>query len=164
MDDSDPNRDSRGFSLDSSESAEDYEVGYKKPPKHSRFRRGQSGNPRGRPRGSKSWKSLLEEELNRKITVVEGGKQKQVTLKRALVRRAINDALAKSECRMLNQIGAFSEAAAPGDEDEHVVRRFTLIFDGEKQQTYENGELVQDHAAEREQARRLAAGDDTEPE
>ena len=39
--------------------ARDYKVGYKKPPLHSRFKKGQSGNPRGRPRGAKNFSSVL---------------------------------------------------------------------------------------------------------
>jgi hypothetical protein len=42
----------------------DYEVGYGKPPRHSRFVKGQSGNPRGRPPGAKNMKTLLTKALN----------------------------------------------------------------------------------------------------
>ena len=39
----------------------DYKVGYKKPPLHTRFKKGQSGNPSGRPKGSKNFSTLLAE-------------------------------------------------------------------------------------------------------
>jgi len=68
MDESDSRNDRREFPPTCGEG---YEVGYKKPPENTRFRRGQSGNPRGRPRGSKSWKTLVEEELNKKICVID---------------------------------------------------------------------------------------------
>ena len=45
------------------EKQDDYEVGYGKPPRHTWFKKGQSGNPRGRPCGSKNLKTLLSEAL-----------------------------------------------------------------------------------------------------
>lgn len=51
---------------------DEYEVGYRKPPRHTRFRKGQSGNPKGRPKGAKNLKTELEEELQEKIVVREG--------------------------------------------------------------------------------------------
>jgi hypothetical protein len=47
-----------------SEKKGDYEVGYGKPPRDTRFPKGQSGNPRGRPSGAKNLKTLLSEALN----------------------------------------------------------------------------------------------------
>jgi hypothetical protein len=43
----------------------DYPVGYGKPPPHSRFVKGQSGNPRGRPPGAKNMKTLLTKAMNK---------------------------------------------------------------------------------------------------
>ena len=47
----------------------DYEVGYGKPPRHTRFVKGQSGNPRGRPPGAKNMKTLLTKALNELVLV-----------------------------------------------------------------------------------------------
>ena len=64
-------------------------VGYKSPPLHTRFRKGQSGNPRGRPRGAKNLKTELLEELGETLVVQEGSSRKRVTKKRALIKSLI---------------------------------------------------------------------------
>ena len=51
----------------------DYEVGYGKPPRHTRFKTGQSGNLRGRPNGSHNLSTLLSEALNEPVVVAENG-------------------------------------------------------------------------------------------
>ena len=53
------------------ETPRDYQVGYGKPPRHTRFKRGQSGNPRGRPREAKNLPTLLTEALNERVIVAE---------------------------------------------------------------------------------------------
>jgi hypothetical protein len=50
----------------------DDEVGYGKPPGHSRFKKGQSGNPKGRLSGTRNLKSDLNEELQESVMVREG--------------------------------------------------------------------------------------------
>jgi hypothetical protein len=52
----------------------EYEVGYGKPPKSTRFQPGQSGNPRGRPKGTKNLKTDLIEELHETIEIREGNR------------------------------------------------------------------------------------------
>ena len=70
-----------------------YEVGYGKPPAETRFRKGRSGNPGGRPKGSKSAKSLLEQALAAPVSINEGGKsrviEQRLALFKSLVARAI---------------------------------------------------------------------------
>src|ERR1700742_2968486 len=50
-------------------------VGYKRPPKHTQFRPGQSGNPKGRPKGTQNLKSDLREELGEIVRVREGDRE-----------------------------------------------------------------------------------------
>ena len=57
----------------------DYEVGYGKPPKAGRFKPGQSGNPRGRPKGTLNLKTDLQQELAERISVREGDRQLTVS-------------------------------------------------------------------------------------
>ena len=66
--------------------AGDYDVGYGKPPKHTRFKPGQSGNPNGRPKGTKNLKTDLSEELGEKILVREGDRARHVSKQRAMVK------------------------------------------------------------------------------
>jgi hypothetical protein len=67
----------------------DYDVGYGKPPRHSRFKKGQpSANPRGRPR--KDMAALLFEGLNKKVVVTENGRRRRIALREAITRQLIN--------------------------------------------------------------------------
>lgn len=64
----------------------DDETGYKKPPKHAQFKPGQSGNKKGRPKGTKNLKTDLMEELSEMITIKEGGKPKKISKQRAMLK------------------------------------------------------------------------------
>ena len=57
----------------------DHEVGYKKPPKDGRYKKGQSGNLRGRPRGSKNVATLLRQAMVEIITVSENGRRRRLS-------------------------------------------------------------------------------------
>ena len=73
--------------------SKEYKVGYKRPPQHTRFKKGKSGNPRGRLKNVQNLKSYLAEELESPITIAAQGKKKTVTKQQAfimsLVARAI---------------------------------------------------------------------------
>lgn len=71
----------------------DYEVGYGRPPEHTRFQPGQSGNPRGRPKKSKELNSLIRSELEKTIVVMEDGCEKRITKREALVTQIVNRAI-----------------------------------------------------------------------
>lgn len=78
---------------ESSDGQERYEVGYGKPPKNRQFKKGQSGNPKGRPPGTKNFKTDLREELYEKVQISEGGKMRLISKQRALVKRTFQKAL-----------------------------------------------------------------------
>jgi Family of unknown function (DUF5681) len=78
----------------------DYEVGYGKPPRDTRFKRGQSGNPRGRPPGAKNLSTLLNEALNESVVVTENGGRKRISKRKAAFKQLVNDA-AKGNWRAL---------------------------------------------------------------
>ncbi len=71
----------------------DYGVGYSKPPKNTRFKPGQSGNPRGRPKGTKNLKTDLLEELGEKIVIREGDQSQKISKQRALLKSVVNRAI-----------------------------------------------------------------------
>ena len=64
----------------------DYEVGYGKPPKPNQFKAGESGNPKGRHKGSKNHSTVLQETLNQRVVITEGNKQVSVTMLEAMVK------------------------------------------------------------------------------
>jgi Family of unknown function (DUF5681) len=80
-----------GDSKGATDPAASYEVGYGRPPRHSRFKPGQSGNPKGRPKGSKSLKTLLEGALSLPITITECGVPRTITGAALPMQRASRD-------------------------------------------------------------------------
>jgi hypothetical protein len=71
----------------------DYKVGYGKPPQATQFKRGRSGNPEGRRKGSLNLVTDLSAELSEKITVREAGRPRRVSKQRALIKSLMAKAL-----------------------------------------------------------------------
>jgi hypothetical protein len=70
-----------------------YLVGYGRPPKASQYKPGQSGNPKGRPKGSRSIGAVLREVIEQKIAVTENGKTRRLPALEVMLRRLANDAM-----------------------------------------------------------------------
>jgi hypothetical protein len=111
----------------------DYEVGYAKPPLHTRFKPGQSGNPAGRPKGAGNLETALAAELRQLIVVKEGGVAKRMTKLDALVKRWVEAAL-RGDVRAMNALVALTraepepETAAPPSKlsrsDQAIIERY----------------------------------------
>jgi hypothetical protein len=117
----------------------DYEVGYRKPPRKTRFTKGQSGNPRGRPCSAKNLKTLLNEALNETIIVTENGGRRRLTKREAILTQLVNRS-ATADFRaikilldLLRNIEAqteptATEASAFNDADEKVLEQLRARF------------------------------------
>ena len=70
----------------------DYRVGYRRPPVDTRFKRGQSGNPKGRPPGAKNLATLLSEALNELVVISEDGGRKRISKRKAAFKQLVNAA------------------------------------------------------------------------
>lgn len=88
-------------------------VGYRKPPKHSQFKPGQSGNPNGRPKGSKNLSSILAEELDVKVPVTENGKRLKVSKSRLAIRQQVNKSVL-GDSKAFQTLAKFQQTLEPG--------------------------------------------------
>ena len=70
-----------------------YKIGYGKPPKSTRFQVGHSGNPKGRPKGSRNLATDLAAELGEQITMHENGRLRRISKQRALIKALMARAL-----------------------------------------------------------------------
>ena len=85
------------------EDSDDDGVGYCKPPKHTRFKPGQSGNPKGKPRGSGGLRTELRSELGELVTITENGKSRRIP-KRRIVIKALTAKALKGDVRAAEKI------------------------------------------------------------
>jgi len=108
-------------------------------PAHTRFTKGQSGNPRGRPPGAKNLKTLLSEALNEPVIVTENGGHRKITKREAIVTQLVNRS-ATADLRaikilldILRDIEGQTEPASPETSaftaaDEKVIEQLRVRF------------------------------------
>jgi hypothetical protein len=121
--------------------AADYQVGFKRPPKASQFKKGESGNPHGRPKGTRNLKTDLAEELARRVRVTVDGRRRKISVQQAFVMSLSGRAI-KGDARaatllvnLIRQLDPEQSAKQTGDMttqgykllDEYVNRRIAEI-------------------------------------
>jgi hypothetical protein len=72
---------------------DDYKIGYGRPPLHTQFPKGKSGNPTGKRAQRPTTVELIERELRKTVVVTENGKQKRITKHEAMMMRCVQQAL-----------------------------------------------------------------------
>ena len=93
----------------------DHDAGYGKPPRHSRFKKGQSGNPKGRPRGSRNFSTDLKETLEKLIRITDHGKPRTVSTQLAALMRLREQALG-GDARALDRLLEYARLYNDDDE------------------------------------------------
>jgi Family of unknown function (DUF5681) len=117
----------------------DNRVGYRQPPRHSRFQPGQSGNPRVRPPGVKSLSDIVRKIVGQKVTVTENGRARRVPRLEAILLRAAGEA-SRGDARALRLllqlterygeiVQTGSDREVTGAEDLAILRRYLPDFD-----------------------------------
>ena len=110
---------------------------------HTRFRKGQSGNPRGRPRGSKNLSTLLIDALNEPVVVTEDGRKRKISKRELGIRQLVNKfAMAEAQATKIllglmqerDRRAAEASAERPsfGADDEKVIANLLKRLRGEE--------------------------------
>lgn len=105
---------------------DDEPVGYKRPPKRHQFKPGQSGNPRGRPKGGLGLKTILKKELSRRMRIMEGSRRLNVSKLQMIVKRELEKAMDGDQRAIEHIINLNIQLFGLGDEGQHEEPKLTL--------------------------------------
>jgi hypothetical protein len=105
----------------------DYEVGYKRPPQHSQFKPGQSGNPSGRAKGSQNLKTLFHKIMKEEVQLREGADVRKVSKAEAIMRGLIIGAL-KGDTRAMGTLLRLAEQTGQFEEPREQIREIRRII------------------------------------
>lgn len=106
-------------------------VGYGRPPKATQFKKGQSGNPRGRPKGSRPVGAVLQEILGQRIAVTENGRTRRLPALEVMLRRLANDAMRSEPVAlklMLSLFDRYGESPEAGIRIDEVLAEDKAIL------------------------------------
>jgi Family of unknown function (DUF5681) len=113
----------------------DHEVGYGRPPKQSQFKKGRSGNPKGRPKGTRNIATEVSRALAEKVVINVGGRRKTITKREVAAIHLANKA-ASGDLKAINLIPAMertseerakeleSKSKVSVEEDEKLIQNF----------------------------------------
>src|SRR4029450_5437031 len=97
-----------------------YQVGYCRPPLHSRFKPGQSGNPKGRPRQSRNLRTIVKQVLSEDMQIREGGRLRRMSAMEALV-RTIRARAFKGDPKAIASLIALARLSGLTESDEAIA-------------------------------------------
>ena len=100
---------------------EGFDIGYGKPPRNRRFRKGRSGNPKGRPKGTLNLATVLERALREPVVIDENGLRRTITKMEAAVKQLVNRA-ASGDLAALRQLLALVASAEQRFSDAQTER------------------------------------------
>lgn len=135
-----PKRKIKRLRLPSTHESEEDSVGYGRPPRAHQFKPGQSGNPKGRPKGRKNEATMLDELLFKRIPVRQGGRDLRMTVIEAIFRRFAEDSLKgniKAAGFLFNRLSALSSDQPPQteltDDDQEVLQTYLKEYLSKKE-------------------------------
>lgn len=94
-------------------------VGFKKPPRHTQFKPGQSGNPNGRPKKKHSMADVIQKELHTRVAIASGGKKKTVSMLEAIIKQLFTRAAQGDNKAVSNVLKALQ--INPADREDHLA-------------------------------------------
>lgn len=106
-------------------------MGYGKPPVNSRFKAGESGNPKGRPRGARNRTTILNKTLNERVVVTDNGRRKNITKQEAIFKQLVNKAASgdhRAAQLVLSELAALAQLRAGVRSSTKSISRCSKIF------------------------------------
>ena len=108
-----------------------YKVGYKKPPMHSRFPKGKSGNPRGRPKEAPTVDAVLMKTLRARVTVTENGRRMKMSRMELIIKQLLNKASA-GDLPSIQLLLRLHRDGTPADNNGHGGTPYSSTFEDER--------------------------------
>jgi hypothetical protein len=105
----------------------DYAIGYCRPPISTRFKPGQSGNPKGRTKGRKNMVGLLQDALDKRITLREGDTVRKVSRAEAVILALMSKAL-KGDSKACAMLIGLTQQSGEFERDAQTVTKITRVI------------------------------------
>ena len=107
---------------------DDGAAAYRQPPRKYQFKPGQSGNPRGRPKGARSLPTLVDMALSKPITAQIRGRSVKITAREAMVMRYVDQAM-KGDLKAFAVLLKLDPRARHDEADEQAAEARSAVPD-----------------------------------